>query len=186
MKLAFDEIQSPLGILLIAARAGRLCAVDYDDGRDRLMASLAARYETMSLIPTPDPFGFSGILRRYFAGDLHALDAISVETGGTDFQCEVWAAVRRIPPGWTLTYAELARRIDRPQAARAVGSANARNPLSIVIPCHRLVGTSGSLTGYAGGLARKRWLLAHEGAAASVPSEGGRAVPVHQGKNREA
>jgi methylated-DNA-[protein]-cysteine S-methyltransferase len=87
---------------------------------------------------------------------------LPLDLRGTAFQRTVWAALRAIPPGDTVTYAELARRVGRPGAARAVGSAVARNPVSIVVPCHRVVGSDGSLTGYAGGVERKRWLLAHE------------------------
>ena len=102
-------------------------------------------------------------LRDYIAGALEALDAVPVETGGTEFQRRVWRELRRVRAGTTLTYGELARRIGRPEAVRAVGLANSANPVSVVVPCHRIVGSDGGLTGYAGGLARKRWLLAHEG-----------------------
>jgi methylated-DNA-[protein]-cysteine S-methyltransferase len=100
-------------------------------------------------------------LDEYFADGAIAFD-LPLDLRGSDFQRAVWAMLRVIPPGETVTYAELARRIGRPGAARAVGSAVARNPVSIVVPCHRVVGSDGSLTGYAGGIDRKRWLLAHE------------------------
>jgi methylated-DNA-[protein]-cysteine S-methyltransferase len=100
----------------------------------------------------------------YFDGDLAAIDTIEVETGGTAFQKKAWAALRRIPASSTLTYGALARRLRRPDAVRAVGAANAANPICVVVPCHRLVGADGSLTGYSGGLHRKQWLLVHEGA----------------------
>src|SRR5262249_41858754 len=99
-------------------------------------------------------------------GDLGALDAVPVETGGTEFQRRVWRELRRIRAGTTLSYRQLARRIGRPDAVRAVAHANGSNPVSVVVPCHRVVGSAGSLTGYAGGLDRKRWLLSHEGVAA--------------------
>jgi methylated-DNA-[protein]-cysteine S-methyltransferase len=108
-------------------------------------------------------------LEAYFAGDLGALRAIPVATAGTAFQRAVWSALREIPPGTTLGYGALARRIGRPSAIRAVGAANGANPVSVVVPCHRLVGAGGALTGYGGGLARKRWLLAHEGVALAGP-----------------
>jgi len=104
------------------------------------------------------------------AGVLSALDAIPVHTSGTPFQCEVWAALRAIPAGQTLSYGALAQAIGRPAAIRAVGHANGANPLSVVVPCHRLIGASGSLTGYGGGLERKRWLLAHEGVSLAPSS----------------
>jgi methylated-DNA-[protein]-cysteine S-methyltransferase len=164
VQLLTDEIPSVLGTIVVVASAGRLCAVDYDDCRDRIMRSLAARYESVHLVAAPDPFGFSGAIRAYLAGRLDAVDALPVETGGTAFQRDVWAALRSIPAGRTITYSELARTVGRPAAVRAAGAANGRNPLAIVVPCHRVIGMSRSLTGYAGGLARKHWLLAHEGA----------------------
>jgi methylated-DNA-[protein]-cysteine S-methyltransferase len=92
------------------------------------------------------------------------VDDILVEPGGTAFQRGVWTALRRVPAGTTVTYAQLARTVGRPAASRAVGAANGRNPVSIVIPCHRMIGSDGSLVGYGGGLPRKHWLLRHEGA----------------------
>ena len=168
MELLTDGIPSAIGTIVIAARAGRLCAVDYEDCGDRMRAHLASRYPSFQLVACTDPYGFSGALRAYLGGDLHAIDELPVETGGTPFQEAVWGALRRIPPGQTVTYAGLARDVGRPAAVRAAGVANARNPLAIVVPCHRVIGRSGSLTGYAGGLSRKRWLLAHEGALPSA------------------
>ncbi len=100
-------------------------------------------------------------LVAWFAGERTTFD-LPLRPSGTSFQLAVWHALTTIPFGETRTYAELARGIGRPGAARAVGAANARNPLSIVVPCHRVVGAGGALTGYAGGLSRKQWLLAHE------------------------
>lgn len=111
-----------------------------------------------------DPFGARAALAAYFAGSLDALDGLPSAAGGTPFQQTVWAELRRIPIGRTITYAELALRIGKPSATRAVGTANGRNPLGIVVPCHRVVAVDGRLGGYTGGLDRKRWLLAHEGA----------------------
>jgi methylated-DNA-[protein]-cysteine S-methyltransferase len=116
----------------------------------------------VELVPTRNPFRFSDRIEAYLAGDLAAIDDIPVDTGGTDFQQRVWTALRRIPAGTTVTYATLARRIGHPTAIRAVGAANGQNPIAIVIPCHRMIGHDASLTGYAGGLWRKRWLLNHE------------------------
>lgn len=101
-------------------------------------------------------------VEAYFAGDVAALDGLSVRTGGTAFQREVWAALRAIPPGETRTYGQQASAIGRPRAVRAVGLANGQNPIAVIVPCHRVVGAGGALTGYAGGMERKRWLLAHE------------------------
>jgi methylated-DNA-[protein]-cysteine S-methyltransferase len=104
-------------------------------------------------------------VRAYLAGSYGAIDGIPVDTGGTPFQRRVWSALRRIPAGQTLTYGALARRLGTPAASRAVGRAVSLNPVAIVVPCHRVIGADGRLTGYAGGLDRKRWLLAHERAA---------------------
>jgi len=164
--LLIDEISSPLGRIAIAARAGRLCGLDF--GPARLARQLAARYRDEPRRRVRDPFGLSARLRAYLAGDLAALDRVAVETGGTPFQRRVWRALRRIPAGSTTTYGALARALGRGAAARAVGAANARNPISVVVPCHRLIGGDAGLTGYGGGLWRKRWLLRHEGAAARV------------------
>ncbi len=100
----------------------------------------------------------------YFNGDWRAFDDLELEPGGTEFQREVWRELRRIPPGQAISYADLAQSIRRPAAVRAVGRANALNPIAIIVPCHRVIGKDGTLTGYAGGLKRKEWLLRHEGA----------------------
>jgi methylated-DNA-[protein]-cysteine S-methyltransferase len=163
--LLIDEIQSPLGLIVIAAHAGRLCALEF--GRARLARQLAARYPDVPCRRARNPFGLSAKLRAYLAGDLAAVDRIAVETGGTAFQQRVWRALRRIPAGRTMSYGSLARALGVGTAARAVGAANGRNPISLVVPCHRLIGGDAALTGYGGGLWRKRWLLRHEGAAGS-------------------
>ena len=109
-----------------------------------------------------NPHGLTEKITRYFAGELDAIDRIPVETGGTAFQREVWRALREIPCGTTTSYGALAKRIGRPAAVRAVGLANGANPVAVVVPCHRVIGSNGSLTGYGGGMERKRWLLDHE------------------------
>ncbi len=158
-----DEIRCEIGVLAIAASDGRLCGLDFDGVGDRMRAQLARRYGSVDLRGHADPFGLSGRILAYLGGDLDVLGAMPVETGGTAFQRRVWEALRRIPAGVTVTYADLAREVGRTAAPRAVGAANGRNPVPIVIPCHRVIGADGSLTGYAGGLWRKRWLLSHEG-----------------------
>lgn len=170
--LLLDVIPSPIGRISIAARAGRLCALEF--GAGRLARQLAARYPALPRRRARDPFGLSSRIRAYLAGDLGAVDRIPVETGGTAFQRRVWRALRRIRPGQTRTYGRLARTLGLGAAARAVGAANGRNPVSIVVPCHRLIGGDASLTGYGGGLWRKRWLLRHEGAEAAARLRGGR------------
>jgi methylated-DNA-[protein]-cysteine S-methyltransferase len=159
-----DEVPSEVGLIVIAARDERLVSLDFGDCRGRMLAGLAARYGHARLKPVRNPFGVSRRINAYLAGDLGAVDDILVEPGGSPFQRDVWMALRRVPAGTTVTYAQLARAVGRPAAWRAVGAANGRNPVSIVIPCHRMIGSDGSLTGYGGGLHRKRWLLGHEGA----------------------
>jgi methylated-DNA-[protein]-cysteine S-methyltransferase len=166
-ELQFDRIESPIGTILIVVDGGRLCSLDYADYEQRMMQLLEGRYGPVHLTQVEDPCGFSNRIQEYFAGDHHALDEIPVSTGGTAFQQQVWLALRTIPAGTTMTYGELAAKLGRPTAYRAVGTTNALNPVAIVLPCHRVVGANASLTGYAGGLERKRWLLQHEGAALS-------------------
>ena len=166
MKLEHSEIRSPLGTLLLAVDPAtrRVCALDYADCRGRMQALLEARYGDLDLIPTTDAGGYRERIRAYLAGDLGALDELPVDSGGTRFQQQVWRALRRIPAGETRSYSEIARALRRPRAARAVGASNGRNPVALIVPCHRVIGADGSLSGYAGGLERKRWLLRHEGA----------------------
>ncbi|HLI67703.1 MAG TPA: methylated-DNA--[protein]-cysteine S-methyltransferase, partial [Caulobacteraceae bacterium] len=113
-------------------------------------------------VAPPAPSAAVKAFAAYFAGDVSALDGLEVETGGTPFQRQVWAALRNIPTGQTLSYKDLAIAIGRPSAMRAVGLANGANPAALVVPCHRVIGADGSLTGYGGGLDRKRWLIDHE------------------------
>ena len=104
----------------------------------------------------------AGAVERYFAGDIDALDEIPIEAEGTEFQRAVWDAIREIPAGRTASYQEIARTVGRPAAVRAVGTATGRNPVSIVVPCHRVIRSDGTLGGYGGGLHRKEWFLEHE------------------------
>ena len=171
MRLMTDEIPSAIGTLVIVALDERLCGLDYDDCRPRMLASLTRRFGVFDLQRTTDPGGMSTRLRRYFHGDLEAIDGVSVETGGTALQRRVWAALRGLRPGTTVTYGDLARDVGRPSAARAIGMINGQNPVAIVVPCHRVVGADASPTGYAGGLWRKRWLLHHEGAVGPWATE---------------
>ena len=128
------------------------------------MQLLRIHYGSQPLCERRAPAVIRDALASYFAGDLRSIDRIEVATMGTQFQRDVWAALRTIRPGITLSYSALAARIGRPKAVRAVGAANGSNPISVVVPCHRVIGADGSLTGYGGGIERKRWLLSHEGA----------------------
>ena len=161
-ELLFDSLESEIGQIYLVSDGKALCAVDFEDYRQRMMGLLNKRYGSVNLVPTNNPQGYRDRFQAYFSGDLTSLDDIPVNPGGTAFQQEVWQALRTIPVGSVATYAELADRIHRPQACRAVGMANSQNPIAIVLPCHRVVGANGNLTGYAGGLERKRWLLDHE------------------------
>lgn len=166
LRLFVDRMQTPLGeLVMVVDPAGRLRATDWNDHDARRERLLRLHYGEVSLEPAHDPGGVTSAMKAYFEGDLRAIDALPVTTGGTPFQRQVWKALRDIPCGTTISYAELARRIGRPAAVRAVGLANGANPVGIVVPCHRVIGANGALTGYGGGLDRKRWLLAHEGAA---------------------
>jgi len=168
LTLLIDRIKTPIGELAIVAdEDGRLRAVEWSDHDERLHHALRLHYgkDGYALRPARNPAGLSAALRAYFGGDLKAIDRLKVATGGTDFQKSVWKALRDIPCGETISYAALAERVGRPKAVRAVGHANGDNPISVVVPCHRVIGTNGSLTGYGGGIARKRWLLEHEKAS---------------------
>lgn len=165
-RLMLDRIKTPLGqALLITDEAHRLRALDWEDHAPRMQCLLRRHYgANMSLDTGPAPRSLRQALEAYFAGGLDQLDAIECRTAGTPFQRAVWAALRTIRPGHTMSYGALAAALGTPKAVRAVGLANGANPISVVVPCHRVIGANGSLTGYGGGLERKRWLLTHEGA----------------------
>ena len=170
-QLLIDRIDTAIGeMILVADHDGNLRAIDWADYETRMRRLLRLHYgkDGFDLKPADNPSGLSDVIRRYFAGDLNAIDRLPVETAGTPFQREVWRALRDIPVGTTLSYAQIAERIGRPTAVRAVGLANGSNPVGIVVPCHRIIGANGSLTGYGGGMERKRWLLDHEGVKRQV------------------
>lgn len=162
MILLVDSFPSPIGPVSLASDGRALCALEFER-REGLSRRLRARFgESAAIREAADPQGFTSRARAYFAGELDALADVPVDGGGSEFQRRVWSALREIPAGETRTYSALAARLGLPRAARAVGLANARNPIAIAVPCHRVIGADGTLTGYAGGLERKRWLLAHE------------------------
>lgn len=163
--LLLERTATPLGqMLLVTDEQERLRAIDWHDHENRMHLLMRRQYPrlTLDLRETARTSLATQAMCAYFAGDLAAIDRLAVVTGGTDFQREVWAALRTIPHGETLSYRELALRISRPTAIRAVGLANGANPIGVVVPCHRVIGSNASLTGYGGGLQRKRWLLEHE------------------------
>jgi methylated-DNA-[protein]-cysteine S-methyltransferase len=160
-----DRMDTPIGeLLLVADLDGNLRATFWTDREAHLYDALQRHYgkDAFTLRPGCDPSGLTSALGRYFAGELAVIDNLPVQTAGTPFQREVWQELREIPCGTTISYAELAKRIGRPNAVRAVGLANGSNPVGVVVPCHRVIGSNGSLTGYGGGIDRKRWLLQHE------------------------
>ena len=160
------RLPSPIGTMLaVSDGEGALRGLDFEDLASRMTLLLRRQYgHEVALREGAAPAAVRRALADYFAGALTALDGLAVATAGTPFQRAVWAALRQIPVGTTLSYGALAERIGRKAAVRAVGAANGANPIGVVVPCHRVIGADHSLTGYGGGLERKRWLLAHEGA----------------------
>lgn len=164
LHLLADRLTTPIGELrIVGDKDGHLRATFWTDKDGDLQHILERHYSTpVVLEPAKNPHGLTAALAAYFAGELHAIDTLPVATAGTAFQRAVWHALREIPCGTTISYGELAMRIDKPEAVRAVGLANGANPIGVVVPCHRVIGANGSLTGYGGGMHRKRWLLDHE------------------------
>ncbi len=167
-KLVFDldRLEVPIGTMLVVTDAeGRLRALDWEEYESRMRRLLRVQYgpDRVEVRDGRMPATVRDALTAYFGGALSAIDALPVATAGTPFQREVWKALRTIPAGETRSYSALARDIARPLAVRAVGLANGSNPIGVVVPCHRVIGKNATLTGYGGGLERKRWLLTHEG-----------------------
>ncbi len=165
MEILIEEMDSPIGEIVLAGLDGRLCALDFGDCREWMTGYLKSRFGEFSLRSRNTNRDWRDRIGAYLEGEFTALDGIEVDVGGTVFQNQVWSALCGVAPGTTSTYGGLAATIGRPKAARAVGAACGRNPVALVVPCHRAVGHDGSLTGFAGGLPRKRWLLQHEGVA---------------------
>jgi methylated-DNA-[protein]-cysteine S-methyltransferase len=168
LRLFLDHLDTPIGEMLIATDGeGNLRAIDWADYEPRMSLLLRRHYGEpgFRLEAARSPRDLTRAIEEYFAGNLAAIDALPVKTAGTPFQRNVWNALRNIPCGATLSYAGLAQQIGRPSAVRAVGLANGSNPIGVVVPCHRVIGSNGSLTGYGGGIHRKSWLLKHESSA---------------------
>lgn len=163
---AVERISTRIGTALIVTdERGCLRALDWEEHEARLRRLLRMQYgRDVRLVEAKNASAARRALERYFAGDVRAIERLRTRARGTPFQRRVWAALRRIPVGQTMTYGALARRLGCPNAARAVGAANGANPIGVVVPCHRVIGVGGALTGYGSGLKRKRWLLEHEGA----------------------
>ena len=159
-----EHLETPTGWMrVVTDEESRLRAVDWQDQEPR-MQELMQRYygAATQLREAPRRSQAVRALKDYFAGELDAIADLPTAANGTAFQLSVWAALRQIPVGQTISYGALAARIGRAKAVRAVGLANGANPIAVVVPCHRVIGADASLTGYGGGLDRKRWLLAHE------------------------
>lgn len=161
--VALATTDSPIGPLTVAARGAKVCLVHFGPADKYVQSALVRWYPDARVEPGDNPGGTVSVLARYFDGDLTALDDVEVELHGTPFQQRVWLALRTVAAGTTTSYAQLASLVGAPSAVRAVGAANGANPVAVVLPCHRVIGSNGSLTGYGGGLDRKRWLLDHEG-----------------------
>jgi methylated-DNA-[protein]-cysteine S-methyltransferase len=159
-----DRIPTPIGEMMLIARDGVLLLLEFDEARDRVKREIAARFGDVELQPATNPFGLSDVIKDYFSGNLRAIDTLLTDGGGTEFERSVWAELRKIPCGVTVSYGSIAKKLGDIQLSRAVGMANGKNPIAIVVPCHRVIGADGTLTGYGGGLHRKEWLLRHEGA----------------------
>ncbi|HZF23258.1 MAG TPA: methylated-DNA--[protein]-cysteine S-methyltransferase [Burkholderiales bacterium] len=167
MTTFYTTFESPVGPLLLMSDGQSLTGLHTDSDKQRpVMRPDWIRDE--AAVPFAEVIAQ---LRGYFEGRVTEFD-LPLAPNGSEFQLRVWRELRGIPYGETISYAELARRIGRPQASRAVGHANARNPVSIIVPCHRVIGADNSLTGYAGGLERKRMLLAHEAKHRGMRDEG--------------
>jgi methylated-DNA-[protein]-cysteine S-methyltransferase len=166
---SLERINTPTGrMVIVTADENCLRAVDWEDHEPRMQRLLRRHYCTNAILrEVSRPSAARRSLQAYFEGDLDAVTCLPTATNGTEFQRTVWDALRRIPVGQTISYGALAVQIGRPTATRAVGLANGANPIAIVIPCHRVIGANASLTGYGGGLDRKRWLLAHESACSA-------------------
>lgn len=160
-----DRLTTPIGVaLLVNDDEGVLRALDWEEYEPRMRQLLRLQCGQVELKNERAPAALKAALAAYFRGDLDRLGDIKWRVAGTPFQRKVWQALPKIPAGKTLSYGALAARLDAPRAVRAVGHANGSNPISVVVPCHRLIGADGSLVKYGGGLERKRWLLRHEGA----------------------
>lgn len=149
-------------LLIVTDGDGVLRALEFGEHWSRLEHLLGRHYRNYTIQEGQAPHWLKRALEAYFKGNIDALAHVKTATGGTPFQREVWKALRRIPPGTTISYGQLASKMGRKGASRAVGAANGANPIPIVVPCHRVIGADGSLTGFGGGLAHKQWLLEHE------------------------
>ncbi len=165
LQLTAHRFVSPLGTILLATDGQSLFALDFADNIVRLRKTIQRLHGKCEVIESELPCPWDRELSAYFCGELNALDSIPIAWAGTEFQQKAWQHLRSIPAGQTQSYGEMAKAIGKPNASRAVGRANGSNPVGLVVPCHRVIGADGSLTGYGFGIEHKRWLLRHEGVA---------------------
>ena len=170
--LHYALVPSAVGPLSALVTPKGLCGLEFDrrDGQAMLRGRISKWFPSSQVVDSGSPLleRVKTWLEHYFAGRFQQLESLPFDLRGTDFERQVWDLLLDIPLGSTMTYGELARKLNRPNGARAVGLAVGRNPVGIIVPCHRVVGSNGSLTGYGGGLDRKRWLLEHECSAAPL------------------
>ena len=159
-----ERLETPVGPMVLIAKDGVVLLFEFESTPGRVQRQMRARFGDVELTPTSNPFGISDKIRAYFAGDINAIDDLLTDGGGTEFEQSVWAELRLIPAGTTVSYGSIARKLGDIQHSRAVGTANGKNPIAVIVPCHRVIGADGSMAGYGGGIARKEWLLRHEGA----------------------
>ena len=162
-RIFVGKLDSPIGSVVYLTDAQALRAVEFADSPDRLLTAFFRSIGPIPVDTRSDPLGVGVAIRAYFSGDILAIEAVPATPAGTPFQKRVWKLLREIPSGRTVSYGTIANQMGTPSAARAVGAANGANPIPIVVPCHRLIGANGTLTGYGSGVFRKEWLLAHEG-----------------------
>ena len=160
----YDSMSSPIGRITVVTDDVALRALDFEGYDDRMHRLLKRQYNAYTLKDSTNPLGILTRLADYFDGNLNAFDGVKTASNGTPFRERVWASLREITPGTTVSYGTIAQRIGQASASRAVGLANGSNPIGIVVPCHRVIGSNARLVGYGGGLDRKEWLLCHEGA----------------------
>lgn len=164
MILQVSEHQTPVGPMTAVAQDGQLALLEFSSVAERIERRLNEQFPGATREPG-DPLNMRRRIDAYFERrHFAAFEDLDIAFAGPPFHCDVWRELCHIPAGVTRSYGELAKRLGKPGAARAVGYANSQNPIAIVVPCHRVIGSNGTLTGYAGGLERKHWLLVHEGA----------------------
>lgn len=166
-KINIARYDSPIGKISLASVGGKLVHLDFEGNENRLKTIQNRRFKNIEWVESQNagasaPVSIISWLDAYFAGEAGVLPMDGITMIGTEFQKSVWDALVSIPCGKSVSYAQLASELGNPKAVRAVARANALNPVSIIVPCHRVIGSNGTLTGYAGGLERKAWLLDHE------------------------